>query len=204
MARLRNVLDFRGDIGMITQFRLRAGSGNCCAADALDDREVEMKRLIVIFVIMMAAMLPAGMLGCNGMSNSGASGNMGGTGSSMSLGRTARPIIADIPLPRGFRLDERRSRDVSAAGQRWIDHVYTGSADKFAVREFYLTEMPQYRWTLVTKSFIQGQVTLDYRKDAETCRVIVEDMSGLFGRISIKVFILTSGPIREPAGAKVE
>ena len=145
------------------------------------------------------------MLGCNGMSgHGGAGGSMGRAGSQMSLGRTARPIIADIPLPRGFRLDEDRSRDVSAAGQRWIDHVYIGSAGKFAVREFYLTEMSKYRWILVTKSFIQGQVTLDYRKDAETCRVIVEDAPGLFDRVAIKVFILTSGPIREPAGANLE
>ena len=129
---------------------------------------------------------------------------MNGSGSQRSLGRTARPIIADVPGPRGFRLDENRSRDVSAAGQRWIDHVYTGSADKFAVREFYLDEMPKYRWILVTKSFIQGQVTLDYRKDAETCRVIVSDASSIFGGVAIKVFILTSGPIREPAGANVK
>lgn len=187
------MLDFRGDIDMIAQFRLRAG--------ARDDREVEMKRLIV-FVIMIATMLPAGMLGCNGLSGSG--GGMGRSGSPMSLGRTARPIIADIPLPRGFRLNEGLSRDVSAAGQRWIDHVYVGSADKFAVREFYLTEMPKYRWILVTKSFIQGQVTLDYRKDAETCRVIIADASSIFDKVAIKVFVLTSGPIREPAGAAVE
>ncbi len=150
-------------------------------------------------------MLPAGMLGCNGLSGRGsASGGMGTAGSPTSLARTVRPIIADIPVPSGFRLDEGSSRDVSAAGQRWIDHVYTGSADKFAVREFYLNEMSKYRWILVTKSFIQGQVTLDYRKDAETCRVIVADTSGLFERVAIKVFILTSGPIREPAGANVE
>ena len=161
-----------------------------------------MKRFVKNTVITIAMMSLGGLLGCNNMSGSHSSnGNMDRSGMPMSLNRSPRPIIADIPVPRGFRLDEGRSRDVSAAGQRWIDHVYVGSADKFAVREFYLTEMSKYRWILVTKSFIQGQVTLDYRKDAETCRVIVSDGSSMFGKVAIKVFILTSGPLREPAGA---
>jgi len=77
----------------------------------------------------------------------------------------AIPSIADVPEPIGFKLDERRSRYFAAAGARYVDHLYKGSADKWAVGRFYKRQMPVSRWVLVTDRFVQGGIILDFEKE---------------------------------------
>ncbi len=63
-----------------------------------------MKRFVKNTVITIAMMSLGGLLGCNNMSGSHSSnGNMDRSGMPISLNRSPRPIIADIPVPRGFR-----------------------------------------------------------------------------------------------------
>ena len=113
----------------------------------------------------------------------------------------ARPPIADLPVPLGFSLRESKSRNFTAAGARYIDHVYNGSADKFAVARFYKRQMPISRWTMVTDMFVQGDIMLDFEKDTERCRVTITD-GGLFNSTVIKVALWTSGRIVPPTGVR--
>ena len=112
----------------------------------------------------------------------------------------SRPTIADLPLPVGFDLDEGRSRSFSAAGARYVDHVYYGKDDKFALARFYKRQMPVNRWTLVTDMFVQGDIMLDFEKDTERCRVIITETNKVFHPMSVKVQLWTSGRIESPAG----
>jgi len=107
------------------------------------------------------------------------------------------PPILDLPVPRGFKMDERRSRDFAAAGARYIDHVYKGRADKFSVGRFYKRNMPRSRWQLVTDMFIQGDIVLEFRKQTERCRIVVT-RGDLFYSTYIKAALWTTGPIQTP------
>ena len=140
-----------------------------------------------------------------GCSQSGSSSGVAPEGSAPAgpvpeLVAMSRPPIADMPVPIGFSLDEGKSRNFSAAGARYVDHVYKGRADKFAVGRFFKRQMPINRWTLVTDMFVQGDIMLDFEKDTERCRATVTD--GSFGSTIIKVAMWTSGRIRPPTGTK--
>jgi len=112
----------------------------------------------------------------------------------------ARPPIPDVPIPVGFKLDEGKSRNFEAAGARYVDHLYKGREDKFAVARFYKRQMPPRRWTWVTDMFVQGDIMLDFEKDTERCRVVVRKGS-LFHSTYIQVQLWTSGRIEPPASA---
>ena len=113
----------------------------------------------------------------------------------------ARPSIADVPEPIGFKLDERRSRYFAAAGARYVDHLYKGRADKWAVGRFYKRQMPISRWVRVTDRFVQGGIVLDFEKETERC--VIQIVKGsLFHPTYIKVQLWTSGRIEGP-GATV-
>jgi len=113
----------------------------------------------------------------------------------------ARPPILDLPVPIGFRLDETRSRNFAAAGARYVDHLYRGSGDKFAVARFYKRHMPISRWVLVTDMFVQGDIMLDFEKESERCRIIISQ-GGLFNNCTIKVQLWTTGRIPTAQGIK--
>ncbi len=156
---------------------------------------------------MVLALIAPGLLFASGC----ASLNIGSSSSSSSsqdpaaaggpeLVGQARPPIPDVPVPTGFDLDEGHSRNFTAAGTRYIDHVYRGSSDKFSVSRFYKRQMPINRWTLVTDMFVQGEIMLDFEKNMERCRVTVTD-GGLFRGTLVKVALWTSGRIVPPTGA---
>lgn len=105
--------------------------------------------------------------------------------------------IADVPVPMGFKLDESHSRNFAAGGARYVDHLYKGKADKFAVARFYKRQMPVVRWVLVTDMFVQGENIMDFEKDTERCRIVVTQ-GGWMNPTSIKVQLWTSGRI-EPS-----
>jgi len=114
----------------------------------------------------------------------------------------AHPYVADIPVPLGFELEEKRSRNYDIATARLVDHVYKGDADKFSVKRFYEEQMPINRWTLVTSMFVTGEVAMDFEKDSERCRVVVTE-EGLFNNTVIRVTLVTVGqvPTRGSEGA---
>lgn len=160
-----------------------------------------MRRLGTVAVawltVVAAWMAPAG---CN--NSSGRSGVSSGStaGPIPELVAMSLPPISDLPVPIGFNLDEDKSRNFSAAGARYVDHVFKGSADKFAVGRFYKRQMPIQRWALVTDMFVQGDIMLDFEKDTERCRITVT--GGSFGSTRIQVAVWTSGRIQQPTAAR--
>jgi len=109
--------------------------------------------------------------------------------------------IADVPIPMGFSLDEGHSRSFAAAGTRYIDHVYEGKADKFAVARFYKNQMPRSRWVLVTDMFVQGEVKMDFEKQTEKCRIVISG-GGTLRHTRIGIQVWTSGRIPGPTESK--
>ena len=144
---------------------------------------------------MLMLALSAAMAGCGGVSTDGA--NV--VGPIPEMVAMQRPPIEDLPVPIGFYLDEGKSRNFTAAGARYIDHAYSGRADKFAVGRFYKRQMPIRRWTLVTDMFVQGDIMLDFEKDTERCRIRISD-GGFFGSTKVKMAVWTSGRIVSPTG----
>ncbi len=109
----------------------------------------------------------------------------------------ANPPIHDMPVPIGFELDEDRSRNFTAAGARYVDHLYKGSADKWVVARFYKRQMPTNRWTFVTDIFAQGDIRLDFERETERCQIVIGKGS-LFNPTYIKVQLWTTGRIVVP------
>lgn len=115
----------------------------------------------------------------------------------------ARPPIPDLPVPVGFDLDEERSRNLAVAGLRWVDHLYKGKRDRFAVARFYKRQMPIERWTLVKDMFAQGSIELDFVKESERCEVTCRK-GDLWHPTYIKIEVWTAGrvPIQEPSAPR--
>lgn len=108
-----------------------------------------------------------------------------------------RPPIPDLPVPIGFKLDYNKSRDYAPGGARFVDHTYKGSADVFAVKRFYERQMKTSRWVLTMSKFVRGEVTLDFEKETERCRISIDD-PGMLRRTCIKVDLWTSGQVMTP------
>ena len=107
------------------------------------------------------------------------------------------PYVPDLPVPVGFKLDESRSRNFTSGHSRWVDHLYKGNDEKFALARFCKRHMPISRWVLMTDRFTQGSILLDFEKDAERCQIIISDGS-LLHRTYMKVQVWSSGPIAPP------
>jgi hypothetical protein len=148
-----------------------------------------------------AAVVVAALAGCNTQQASGPGGQGGVVGPMPELVPLSRPPIADVPVPLGFHLEEGKSRNFSAAGTRYIDHVFKGSPDKFAVGRFYKRQMPISRWTMVTDMFVQGDIILDFEKEAERCRITVTG-GGTLRSTRVKVALWTSGRVVPPTGSR--
>ncbi len=104
---------------------------------------------------------------------------------------SARPYEPDIPIPTGFELVDRDSEDRSTGVSRlYLRHLYTGKADKYAVRRFYREQMPLARWTMVSAGNVRGVCTLRFEKGSESCEVEIRDVrQGLGKHIDIQVLV---------------
>lgn len=150
---------------------------------------------------MLMLALSAAIAGCGGSSGDGgvSAGGSGDVGPVPELVAMRCPPISDLPVPIGFDLREDKSRNFAAAGTRYIDHAYSGRADKFAVGRFYKRQMPISRWALVTDMFVQGDIMLDFEKDTERCRISISD-GGFLRSTRVKMAVWTSGRIVSPSG----
>jgi hypothetical protein len=144
---------------------------------------------------LIALLLAAACGGCeNGRQSSVESGadNEGDAASRQSPYRTlvARPDapIPDLPVPIGFDFEEDESTNVTPGTIRFLDHVYTGREDKFAVARFYLREMPRHDWTLEHDLFIRGDRSMDFTRPGEACRVRITGGGGL-SRTRVRILL---------------
>lgn len=83
----------------------------------------------------------------------------------------------DVPVPREFNRDERKSTYSSAAGRREVDDVYVGPDSCLAVRNFYYHNMPVAGWQPLpegAEKFENEVYTLKYRKGDERAEIRIE------------------------------
>ncbi len=136
------------------------------------------------------------IVGCNGGSQiiDTSGGAPREVGSYPGLIAVSKPYVPDVPVPLDFKQVEKKSIDFGAGSARYVHHVYKGKADKWDVRRFYEKQMPINRWSLVTYMNAGGEISLDYEKGNERCRVVVTDGDWLY-RCRVIVRLWTSGPI---------
>ncbi|HUS47719.1 MAG TPA: hypothetical protein VNA25_21450 [Phycisphaerae bacterium] len=103
-----------------------------------------------------------------------------------------RPPLSDVPMPVKFKYKDNKSRSFDVPGIRFVDHVYTGPSEKFAVARFFRNQMPLSGWSRKTETQVQGIVKQEFDKDGETCRITLSD-HGLFGGTKVQVEVYPSG-----------
>ncbi len=103
-----------------------------------------------------------------------------------------RAPISDLPVPRGFRILEDESEDVYTGRRRlYVRHVYAGSGEPFAVRDFYRDRMPQYKWQLVNAVFAAGTHSMVFQKGQESCTVAISrSKTGWSRGIRVQIIIM--------------
>jgi len=160
---------------------------------------MKLARLVSICLVLVL-LIGISQTGCNNKPEkvNTTSGAFQEVASPIELIARAYPWIPDVPVPIGFELDESRSRDFMAAGARYVDHLYKGRADKWAVARFYKRQMPIHRWTFVTDIFAQGDIRLDFEKETERCQIIISKGSW-WHPTYIKVQLWTTGRIIQPS-----
>jgi hypothetical protein len=105
-----------------------------------------------------------------------------------------RPYEPDVPIPSGFRIVDDATEDRSTGTMRlYLRHVYTGAADKYAVRNFYREQMPLARWSKVSDGNVRGLCTLRFVKGNESCVVEIGDASQFKTRIQVLVSLEQRG-----------
>ncbi len=103
-----------------------------------------------------------------------------------------RPYFSDVPVPMGFSILEEASED-SGTGKRrlYARHVYEGSADLYAVKQFYIERMPQYKWQLANTVHVGGRHQMRFEKGQESCTLTIERAgSGWGSKIRVQLIIM--------------
>ena len=110
----------------------------------------------------------------------------------MRLTAKRRPPISDLPVPRGFRILEDESEDAYTGRRRlYVRHVYAGSGEPFAVRNFYRDRMPQYQWQLVNSVHVAGTHSMVFQKGQESCTVAISrSKSAWSSGIRVQIIIM--------------
>ncbi|MCK4659769.1 MAG: hypothetical protein KAV82_09640 [Phycisphaerae bacterium] len=116
-----------------------------------------------------------------------------GTGKEQAIRLIAnsRPYEKDIPLPAGFTIVEQAMEDHSTGQSRtYLRHLYSGRADKFAVRRFYREQMPLLRWSKMSDSAIKGEFTMRFAKGSEVCVINIHGEDSVLGKkASVQVMV---------------
>jgi hypothetical protein len=145
--------------------------------------------------------LSVGLTGCDNQSDSYARTAPNQPAVSPGLLPKASPPIPDVPVPVGFKLDMKHSRDDDTGVARFVDHLYKGRTDRWKVLEFYREQMPVSRWTRVHDGLAQGRHTLEFEKGSERCVVTLRKGS-LLHPTYIEVRVSTVGRIAPPSSGQ--
>ena len=80
-----------------------------------------------------------------------------------------RPVIPDLPVPAGFKMDLKHTFYNSASGMRTGYVTYDGRADGPRLMEFFKDNMPISGWALVRESTDPntGSFILQFEKEGE-------------------------------------
>jgi len=107
------------------------------------------------------------------------------------LEKRDQPYVADVPVPKDFEIDLRKSTYENKPGSRYIKHIYIGKQSRIAINNFYKELMPEEEWSFVDEKLQNGIYTLNFEKGKEACEVRIDNVpGGLFGpktRIAVEV-----------------
>lgn len=101
----------------------------------------------------------------------------------------AQPYIFDVPVPRKFELDRRRSTHDQSEGKRAIHHLYVGSDTPLAAKNFYRQKMPENGWQLMEEQLKTGVYFLKYKNAEENCDVRIEEIPAGFGGTKTQISV---------------
>ena len=99
------------------------------------------------------------------------------------------PYLVDVPVPQGYRLADRRSRDVLAGPSRVVQHTYDGQGSPLELRNFYHEQMPQGGWRPGMIQNENGTYTLRFVKEAEGCTIRISPRWWGLGGTRVQVSI---------------
>jgi hypothetical protein len=119
------------------------------------------------------------------------------------LESAAQPNIIDVPVPRGFKLNERQSRHKLVAGRRDMKHLYEGKSATLLVRNFYAQNMPTFGWEPTDEKLLQNIYVLKYRKGEDRCEIRIEPKYATFGQ-STQVWATIQSEHYAPPGGMTE
>ena len=139
-----------------------------------------MNRGVVVLVVMALAMIVAG---CE---------QIGGARQETQLVVAREPIVTDIPVPEGFKMDLQRSfyYAPTAGSPRVGKLTYTGRAQTPELITFFRENMPVSGWAMKNEAGTFGSYVLYFEKGTETAQVSVTpyrfntDVTVQLGRIS--------------------
>ena len=86
---------------------------------------------------------------------------------------TQNLVIADVPVPSGYRIDMSRTYFNSSGGTRVGHLTYVGQSELGTLLEFFRTNMPISGWTLGKESSAFGTHVLHFEKAAEAADVAI-------------------------------
>ena len=119
------------------------------------------------------------------------------------LAARPKPPILDLPVPLGFDLDEGASRSADSGVARFVDHVYKGRADKFAIARFYKKSLPPNEWMLIMETFSVGELKLEFERPGERLFVFITN-GGWLSSTRIKLQLWTSELTNQPSGKIID
>ena len=146
-----------------------------------------MRKTIMCLTVLAAVCAISGCAWFSGASNPG-----------VELAAVAKPPVADLPVPFGFKLDEGASRSNDSGVARFVDHLYWGEASKFAVSRFYKKAIVARKWRFVSETFSLGDQNLRFDRPGEKCSVFITSGSWLHPT-KVKVQLWTSEILSRPA-----
>jgi len=98
------------------------------------------------------------------------------------------PKYQDVPVPFGFEYLPTKSFSTEGVGYRVGELIYKGSANALEVMKFYREQMPPNGWVEVREADIGSRAILLFKKQQESCIVIIERGS-LLSSTMVRVWI---------------
>lgn len=103
-----------------------------------------------------------------------------------------RPYFPDVPIPIGFGIVEKDSKDRMSGTKRvFVQHVYEGDGDSYQVRGFYQERMPQHKWVPVQAGNVGDRHRLEFKKGDELCTITITP--GSWGQTRFEIMIVQTG-----------
>jgi hypothetical protein len=114
--------------------------------------------------------------------------------------------VADVPIPAGFRLQDRKSWARRAGTIRYVHHVYRGGDATQDVARFYLDEMATGAWRLASYREADGEFAILFESASEYCFIKITKswFFGVYKYISVEISPKPQGEFKPRYAASVK